>query len=162
MKEFLLFLPLTAFYLAIKSTLFPGFPLPDLPLIIVFFVACRRPSLEGAVLGFVLGYMDDAFNGGIIGSTSFALVFIFLAIHMIARKVHFSTPLLQAGTVAAATVIKGLLIIAVLRFAAVDVYSIAHLILGAVITGACAPPAITAVKRLTEMVSPRKFTDDTN
>ncbi|MDP2690383.1 MAG: rod shape-determining protein MreD [Deltaproteobacteria bacterium] len=160
MKEFLLFLPLTAVYLAFKSTLFVDFPVPDLPLIIVFFTAYRRASLEGAVLGFVLGYMDDAFNGGIIGSSSFALVFIFLAVHLLAKKVHFSTPALRAGGVAAATLVKGVLTYAVLRFANADIFFFTHVILYALVTGICAPPVIAALVRLAGLVSPQKFKDN--
>jgi len=162
MKEFLLFVPITAIYLAIKSTLFPDFPLPDLPLTIVFFMAYRRPSLEGAFLGFVLGYIDDAFNGGIIGSTSFALVFIFLVIHLFARKVHFSTPALKAGGVAVAMLIKGLLMYLVVGSKGAGASFFAFVLLHALVTGICAPPIIMALSWLTELVSPQKFKDNVN
>ena len=162
MKEFLLFLPITAVYLALKSTLFPDFPLPDLPLIIVFFMAYRRPSLEGALLGFVLGYMDDAFNGGIIGSTSFSLVFIFLVIHLFARKVSFSTPALRAGGVAVAMLIKGVLMYLVIRSANASASFFTFALLHALVTGICAPPVIMALSWLAELVSPQKFKDNAN
>jgi hypothetical protein len=55
MRDFLIFLPISLFFLALRSTLFKGFPLPDIPLLIVFYVAYTRPSLEGVVLSFVLG-----------------------------------------------------------------------------------------------------------
>ncbi len=160
MKEFLLFLPITALYLALKSTLFASIPVPDLPLIIVFYVAYSRDSLEGAFLGFVLGYMDDAFNGGIIGTSSFALVFIFLGVHLIARRVHFSTPAMRAGGAAAASIIKGLLSYAVLRYANVNAYFFSYMVLSALVTGICAPPIITGLAWLTELVSPHKFKDN--
>jgi len=162
MKEFLLFLPITAVYLAFKSTLFPDFPLPDLPLIIVFFMAYRRPSLEGALLGFVLGYMDDAFNGGIIGSTSFSLVFIFIVIHLFARKLHFSPTALRAGGVAVAMLIKGLLMYLVIRSANAGASFFTFVLLHALVTGICAPPVIMALSWLAELVSPQKFKDDGN
>lgn len=160
MKEFLLFLPITAVYLALKSTLFPDFPFPDLPLIIVFFMAYRRPSLEGALLAFTLGYIDDAFNGGIIGSTSFALLFIFLAIHLFARKLHFSTPALRAGGVAVAMLIKGMLMYLVIRSANASVSLFTFVVLHALVTGICAPPIIMGLSWLAELVSPHKFKDN--
>ncbi|MFQ5736920.1 MAG: rod shape-determining protein MreD [Thermodesulfobacteriota bacterium] len=162
MKEFLLYLPITAFYLALKSTLFPEFPLPDLPLIIVFFVAYRKVSLEGAFLGFVLGYMDDAFNGGIIGSSSFSLIFIFLATHLVSKKVDFATPALRATGAGVAMLVKELLTFMVMRSSNIDAYSFIHVILHSVVTGICAPPVITALMWLTGLVSPRKFKDSVN
>ena len=59
MKEFLIFLPLTILYLALKSALFPNVPAPDIPLIIIFYMASRKASIEGVLLAFVLGYVED-------------------------------------------------------------------------------------------------------
>src|SRR3989304_4815710 len=73
MREFLVFLPLTIAYFALKSTLFAGFPLPDIPLIIVFYMAYRKAAVAGVLSAFAFGYLDDAFSGGIIGTSSFAL-----------------------------------------------------------------------------------------
>ena len=95
MKEFLLFLPLTIIYLALKSTLFASFPLPDIPLIMVFYLASRKASVEGALFAFVLGYLDDAFSGSVIGASSFALVLIYLGTHLMSMLVEFTTPVGQ-------------------------------------------------------------------
>ncbi len=162
MKEFLVFVPLTVLFLAIKSTLFVNFPLPDLPLIIVFYMGYRRASLEGVLLAFALGYLDDAFNGSIIGSSSFALTSIFLAIFLLSKKVQFSTPALRAGGVGAAALIKGVLSYAVLRFTNVDVYFFTHVVLHAVVTGALASPVIIGLQRLTIYISPQTFKDKEN
>jgi rod shape-determining protein MreD len=115
MKESLLFLPLTVIYLAIKSTLFPAFPAPDLPLIIVFYMAYRKSSFEAVLLGFALGYIEDAFSAGIIGSTSFALIAVFIAVNLFSRKVQFSTPMMRGGGIAVASAVKGLIIYAIIR-----------------------------------------------
>src|SRR5574337_1212532 len=157
MKESLVFIPLTIVFLAIKSTLFVGFPLPDLPLIIVFYMGYRRASLEGVLLAFALGYLDDAFNGSIIGSTSFALTSIFLAIFLLSKKAQFSTPALRAAGVGAAALIKGILSYAVLKSTNVDVYFFTHVVLQAVVTGALASPVIMGLQKLTVYVSPQTF-----
>lgn len=162
MKEFLIFLPLTIVYLALKSTLFPNLPLPDLPLIMVFLIASRKASIEGAVLAFVLGYLDDAFSGGIIGTSSFALVFIFVTVHLLSRMVQFTTPSIMAGGAALAALLKGALTYAVLRFSNVDVYFLTHVVLQAVITGIFAPGIIAVLQRMLQAISSRKFEDGDN
>jgi rod shape-determining protein MreD len=155
MKDFLLFLPITVVYLVFKSTVFPSVPIPDVPLLIVFYIAYTRPSVEGALLGFVIGYIEDAFTAGIFGSTSFSLVVIFLAVHMLSRKMHFSTPMIRAGAAAALVLAKGALIYLVLSFTDFDVPFLSRIAFQAVITGAFAPPIITLFARLTRMVRPR-------
>lgn len=162
MKEFLIFLPLTILFLTIKSALFPNLPMPDLPLIIVFYMAYSKASVEGALMGFVLGYLDDAFNGGIIGSTSFALIFIFLTVHLTSKMMQFTTPGTRAIGAGIAALVKGALTYAVLRFTNVDVYFLGHVILQAIITGVFAPAIITLLMRLTSFTSPRRFKGNIN
>jgi len=157
MKDFLLFLPLTIVYLVLKSTIFPSVPIPDVPLLIVFYLAYTRPSVEGALLGFAIGYIEDAFTAGIFGSTSFSLVVIFVLVHLLSRKVHFSTPMMRAGAAAALTLLKGALIYTILSFTDFDVPFIGRFVFQAVITGAFAPAIITLFARLTRMASPHTF-----
>ncbi|MEE8575313.1 MAG: hypothetical protein V3T30_07865, partial [Thermodesulfobacteriota bacterium] len=92
MKDFLIFIPLTALYLAFKSTVLPTLPLFDLPLIIVFFLAYRCPSIHGVFLAFFLGYLDNIFSASIIGSSSFSLVLIYCLTFVAAKRVHFTNP----------------------------------------------------------------------
>ena len=160
MKEFLLFLPLTIIYLALKSTLFAAFPLPDIPLIMVFYLASRKASVEGALFAFVLGYLDDAFSGGVIGASSFALILIFIATHLMSMLVEFTTPTAKAGGAAAAALIKGAAVYYVLRYSNVDTYFLTHVVLQALVTGFFAPPVISALMWLTAVFTPRKFKDN--
>lgn len=160
MKEFLLFLPLTIVYLALKSTLFPAFPLPDIPLIMVFYMASRKASIEGALFAFVLGYLDDAFSGGIIGTSSFALIVIFVCVHLSSMLVQFTTPAARAAGAAGAALVKGAATYYVLRFANVDVYFLTHVVLQALVTGFFAAPVMTILQKLVFLVTPRKFKDN--
>lgn len=160
MKEFLLFLPLTIIYLALKSTIFAAFPLPDIPLIMVFYLASRKASTEGAVFAFVLGYLDDAFSGGVIGTSSFALLVIFLSVHLLSMVVQFTTPAARAGGAAGAALVKGAASYYVLRYANIDVYFLTHVVLQALVTGFFAPPVISALQWLVMLVTPRKFKDN--
>lgn len=162
MKEFLIFLPLTIVYLGFKSTLFANIPVPDLPLIIAFFMAYRKLSIEGVLLAFVLGYIDDAFGGGIMGSTSFSLIFIFLSVHLLSKIVHFSTPAIRAGGAGAAALVKGILTYYILRFANLEVHFLPHVLLQAVMTGIFAPAIITLLMRIITVFSPHTFKDNAN
>lgn len=160
MKEFLLFLPLTIVYLALKSTLFPAFPLPDIPLIMVFYMASRKATVEGVFLAFALGYLDDAFSGGIIGTSSFALIVIFVCAHLASMLVQFTTAASRAAGAAVAALVKGGATYYILRFSNVDAYFLTHVVLQALVTGFFAPPVMAFLQRLVQVVTPRKFKDN--
>ncbi len=162
MKESLLFLPITIVYLAIKSTLFPAFPAPDLSLMIVFYMAYRKASFEAVVLGFVLGYIEDAFSAGIIGSTSFALIAVFVAVNLFSRKVQFSTPVMRGGGIFVASVAKGIIIYLIIRTSHVEVSFLSTVILQAVVTGAVSPAVLLILSRITAWVNPQSFKDNEN
>ncbi len=157
MKEFLIFLPLTILYLALKSALFPNVPAPDIPLLMIFYMASRRASIEGVLLAFILGYVEDTLNGWIIGSTSFSLVFIFFAVHLLAKKVHFSTPSMKAGGAAFFTLIKGLTLYAIIRFVNYNVPFLFRIIFQALLTGIFAPAILTLLSRVSAWASPGAF-----
>ncbi len=162
MKEFLIFLPLTILYLALKSALFPNIPAPDIPLLIIFYMASRRASVEGVLLAFIMGYVEDTLNGWIIGSTSFSLVFIFLAVHLLAKKVHFSTPSMKAGGAAFFTLIKGLTLYVIIRFVNYDVPFLFRMIFQALLTGIFAPAIMMLLSRVSAWASPGTFKGNEN
>jgi len=87
MKDFLLFLPITALYLAIKSSATPWLPL-DLILIITIHLAITRPTAIGVLLVFVLGYMEDSFMTSHVGTSSIALIVTYLSLHLFSHKLQ--------------------------------------------------------------------------
>ena len=139
MKNFLIFLPVTILFLSFKSTIAPGLPLPDITVLAVLFMAYERSSVEGVVLSFVLGYVEDVFNGGIIGTTAFSLVFIYAAVHIISRRVHFSNPSVRAALAGTLTLTKGILIWILLSLTDLDVPFLPRMLLAATVTGLFAP-----------------------
>lgn len=157
MKDFLVFLPITVLYLVIKSTLFTSFPLPDLPLLMVFYVGHKKPAVEGALLSFALGYIEDAFTGGIYGVTSFSLVLIFLATHLLAKKVQFTTPAITAGCAFAMSLLKGVLIYSLLGFMGLDAPFLWRIIVQALLTGIFASAVISAFHRIGTVTGQRTF-----
>lgn len=162
MKESLIFLPVTIIYLAIKSTLLPAFPVPDLPLIIVFYMAYRKASFEGVLLAFVLGYIEDAFSAGIIGSTSFALIAVFIAANLFSRKVQFSTPAMKSGGVLAASVTKGIITYTIIKASHEQASFLVTVVLQAIVTGATTPAIILFLDRITAWANPQAFKDNAN
>lgn len=159
-KEILLFIPLALVYMAFKSTLFAAVPLPDLPLMMVFYFAFRRPSVESALFVFALGYIEDMLGGGIIGSTSFAFIIVFMLVHLAAQRIHFTTVLTRAGGATLAVLIKGALIYAVVRLAGLKVVIFTDLIMQAIMTGIFAHLLITLMFRLSARVVRSSFEGD--
>jgi rod shape-determining protein MreD len=157
MKDYLIFLPLTILYLVIKGTLFPTVPLPDLPLVIVLYVAYNKPSIEGALLAFIIGWIEDALTAGVFGTTSAALVVVFLALHLISKRMHFTTPVMKAAAAGILSLIKGGVIYAVLSFTDFDVPFLNYIIFQAIITAAFAPAIIVLISRLTGYLNPHSF-----
>ncbi|MBW7956743.1 MAG: rod shape-determining protein MreD [Deltaproteobacteria bacterium] len=162
MKEFLLFLPLTIAYLALKSTVLAGFPLPDIPLIIVFYMAHRKAAVDGLLAAFALGYLDDAMSGGVLGSSSFSLVLIFVAVHLLSKIVQFTTPAVKGGGVFAASVLKGALAYYILRAAGLDALFQAGMVLEAAVSGLLAPAVFALLQKTVDIATPRKFKDNEN
>lgn len=160
MKDFLVFLPIAIVSLAIKTTIFPNFPFPDIPLLMVFYLAYSKPSVEGAVFAFVIGFVDDAFSGSVIGSASFALVIIYACVFLLSKLLQVSTPATKAGGAAAAAVIKGLLTYYVLKFAHISVSFLATVILQALATGIFAPFVFTFLQKVSSYLGHQSFKDN--
>ncbi len=154
MRDFLIFLPITFFFFVLRSTLFQGLPLPDLPILIVFYLACARPSLEGVVLSFVLGYLDDVFSSAIIGSTSFSLVFVFATVYLVSRKVHFSTTGMKALGAAVMVLLKGTVTYILLSFFNSNIPFISYVLPAILLTGLFAPAVIALMTWLSAFTAP--------
>ncbi|MBI5886426.1 MAG: rod shape-determining protein MreD [Deltaproteobacteria bacterium] len=159
-KEILAFIPIALVFMAFKSTLFSVIPLPDIPLLMVFYLAFRRPSVEGAAFAFVLGYMDDVLCGGIIGSTSFAYIVVFMLVHLAGQRLHFTTAFTRSGGAAIAVVLKGALVYAVVSSAGMHVRIFVDVLMQAILTGICAHKAIVLMSRLSARVVTSSFKGD--
>lgn len=159
-KEISLFIPLALVYMAFKSTLFTNVPLPDLPLLMVFYLAFRSSSVEGVIFAFVLGYMEDVLGGGIIGSTSFALIIVFMAVHLTGKRLHFTTVSTMAGGAALAVLVKGALIYLVVGLVGFKAALFTDVILQAVVTGVCAHSIIRLMYKLSSRIARSSFKGD--
>lgn len=149
MKDFLLFVPLTIVFLAFKSATMPTVPLPDLPLIITFYLAYKRPSLGAVFLCFVLGYVDDTLSGALTGVTSFSLVMVFMLVRLLARKVHFTSGPIKGMGCGVGVVVKSVLSLAILEAASSGEVTFAtYTVATALMSAVFAPIIIALLERM--------------
>ncbi len=147
MKDFFIFLAISVLYLSFKSTILPTVPAPDIPLIIVFFMAYSSASTRGVVLSFIVGYLDDVLNGSIIGTTSFTLVFIYASGHLLSKRMHFSNVSSKALGLGIASFIKGMLSYIIWRSVSHEVSFFSHVIPTMIITALFAPFIISIFEK---------------
>lgn len=153
-KDFIVLLVITTLYLAITSAVVPGLPLPDIPLLVALYTGLKMASMEGAFLCFSLGYIEDVLTGGLLGSSSFALVTAYAAVVLVAKKVHFTTPGIRAAAGFGLGIMKGFLLYAIISSINSNVPFSGFVFIQALITGAFAPAVLTILERLRETYSP--------
>ncbi|MFQ5900101.1 MAG: rod shape-determining protein MreD [Thermodesulfobacteriota bacterium] len=119
MKIFFLSLGFGFFFLIIKTAVlgffFPPYLIPDIILVLVFFLGVHLPSWKGVVASFILGYLADTFAGGIIGISSFSLISIFLVLHLLSKKVDFNIIPLKVIGLVIAGIMNGLIMLILLK-----------------------------------------------
>jgi len=157
MRDYIALFLVSIAYLVVESTIMTSLPLPDVLLIMVFYTAAKRPSTAGVLVCFSLGYLEDIFLGGILGTTSFSFMAVFLCVYLLSKKVHFNTPAVAAVTALALASLKAILIYTIMRTINNDlglsVFTVAQIVLTAVF----APFVITLLEPLETIVSPHAF-----
>lgn len=157
MKDYIIILPLAILFLLIKSTIFYWMPLPDVLLIIVFHLAITRPTAIGVILTFIIGYLSDAFTGGVMGVTSFSLIVVYVFTYLFSHKLQIKSRNAQTIMLGLFSLVKGL----VIYYLILDMVSFAVLykviIPTALMTGLFAPAIITILLRLDERFELNKF-----
>lgn len=120
MKKTLIYFILAVLFLIIESTLaqtiLPPLLIPDVILIMVFYLGFHRVSIEGVLITFMLGYLADAFAGGIIGLSSFTLLLIFILTSRLSKIVALNSLLIKIGGTAFMSILKGAATYIFLRF----------------------------------------------
>lgn len=120
MKKFVIYLVLALLFLVIDNTLlhllFPPLLIPDVILIMVFYLGFNNRSASGALTAFSLGYLADVFSAGVVGTSSFALVFVFAVTSLLAKLISLDNMLIKIGGTAFMSIVKGTLTYLVLIF----------------------------------------------
>jgi len=98
----------TAFLL--QTTLLPwlllGRATPDLLLIICVYLGLHRHTAGGATGAFLLGYLEDAFSGTMVGVNSFGMTVVYLVVYLTSRRLWVDNTLSKIVVVFAASLVK--------------------------------------------------------
>lgn len=120
MKRFVIYFALALLFLVIESTLLrillPSLLIPDIILIMVFYIGFNNRSASGALTAFTLGYLADVFSAGVIGTSSFTLVFVFILASLSAKVISLDNALIEIGGTIFMSILKGILTYIVLGF----------------------------------------------
>lgn len=120
MKTFFIYLILALLFLVIDSALLhlllPSPLIPDVILIMVLYLGFNNRSASGALTAFSLGYLADVFSAGVIGTSSFTLVFVFAVTSLLARLVSLDNMLIKIGWTISLCILKWILTYLALRF----------------------------------------------
>jgi len=157
MRDYIALFLIAIAYLVVESTIMTTLPLPDVLLILVFYTAIKRPSTTGVLVCFALGYLEDIFLGGVLGSTSFAFMAVFLSVYLLSKKVHFTTPAVSALTALALAALKISLIYTIMRTISGELGLSAFTVAQIVLTAVFAPFVLNLLERLETIVSPHAF-----
>lgn len=120
MKNFIVYLVFALLFLVIENTLlhlfFPSLLIPDVILIMVFYLGFNNRSTLGVLTAFSLGYLTDVFSAGLIGVSSFTLVVVFTITFMLARLLSLNSMLIKIGGTIFMSILKGILTYLIFRF----------------------------------------------
>ena len=120
MKSFFIYLGLALLFLVIESALLhhllPLFLIPDVILIIVFHLGFNNRTTSGVLTAFVIGYLTDVFSWGVIGTSSFAFVFVFAITSLLAKIISLNSMLIKIGGTIFMSILKGTLTYFLFRF----------------------------------------------
>ncbi|MEK7829299.1 MAG: rod shape-determining protein MreD [Deltaproteobacteria bacterium] len=125
MKKFIVYLVFALLFLVIENTLLilflPSLLIPDVILIMVFYLGFSNRSTLGVLTAFSLGYLTDVFSAGVIGASSFTLVVVFVITSMLARLLNLNSMLIKIGGTIFMSILKGILTYIVFRFLNQDI-----------------------------------------
>lgn len=157
MRDYIIILPLATVFLLIKSSMLYWLPLPDILLIIVFHLAITRPTAAGVVLTFIIGYLADAFTASVMGTSSFSLIVVYLAIYLFSHKIDLKSRNSQTLVLGIFATVKGLIVF-YFMYDLVELSSLYKIVIPtALITGLFAPAVLPILKRLDNKFELNKF-----
>lgn len=142
MRDYLTYIPLALIYFAFTGTIFTNIPVPDLTILLAFYLSYRKPSVQGVVLIFILGYIEDTVCGGIIGSSSAALTLLYATGFIFASRLEYSDPLTKTYVVFGASLIKASIVFTIVSLKIHEVVFEPMAVATAIISGLLAPMII--------------------
>ena len=110
MRSIALFTLIALLAVVLQTSVLPamrvGRETPDLLLIICVYLGLHQHSIFGAIGAFLLGYMQDAFSGGMIGLNAFGMCLVFTVVYLTSRRLWVDNALSKIVVVFLASMVK--------------------------------------------------------
>lgn len=141
--------------LVVQSTVLPLLPvgpvLPDLMLVICVYLGLHSHSPAGALAAFLLGYVQDAFSGSVIGLNAFAMCLVFATVYLASRRLWVHNTLSQILLVFMASLVKTAALVALIAvFLSIDGLwhsVVKYVLLDAALAAVLGPPIFAVLAR---------------
>jgi len=145
--------------LLLQTTVLPfaalGRATPDLLLIICVYLGLHQHSVAGAVGAFLLGYLQDAFSGSVVGLNAFAMCLVFTLVYLTSRHLWVDNAISKVVLVFLASVLKTTVVLLLITFflsAATVWQTVAnYLLLEAALAAVLSPAMFTVLARTQQL-----------
>lgn len=94
---------------SVVQTLSVGGTVPDLPFVVMVFLALRRGPEVGCLAGFLAGLLQDATGGGLVGVQALTKALAGFVLGLAGGRLQVGSPLVQVPGLVLLTVGEGLL-----------------------------------------------------
>jgi rod shape-determining protein MreD len=143
--------------LLLQTTLLPhtsiGRATPDLLLIICVYLGLHQHTVAGALGAFVLGYLQDAFSGSVVGLNAFGMSLVFTLVYLTSQRLWVDNAISKVVVVFLASVLKtgAILVLIAVFLSAGNLWQtvVQYLLIEAVLAAALSP-AIFALLAFTQ------------
>lgn len=157
MRAIALFILVALLAVVVQTTILPMTRLgrPDLLLIICVYLGLHQHSLFGAVGAFLLGYLQDAFSGGLIGLNAFGMCLVFTVVYLMSRRLWVDNTVSKVVIVFLASMVKTVAILGLVAvFISEDLWRtiVRYLVFDAALA-AIISPAVFAVLSRTQLLA---------
>jgi rod shape-determining protein MreD len=160
MRAAVLLMTIVIAALLLQTTLLPltsmGRATPDLLLIICVYLGLHQHTVTGAIGAFVLGYLQDAFSGSVVGLNAFAMSLVFTLVYLTSRRLWVDNAVSKIVVVFLASVLKTgaiLALIAVFLSAGYFWHTVVRYLLIEAVLAALLSPAVFALLALTQQTA---------
>jgi len=160
MRTAMQFALIAAIALLLQTTVLPlaavGRATPDLLLIICVYLGLHQHTVAGAVGAFLLGYLQDAFSGSIVGLNAFGMCLVFTVVYLTSRRLWVDNAISKVVVVFLASLLKTMAILALVALF-LSVEGLWHTILGYLLMeaalAAVLSPAVFALLARTQQIA---------
>jgi rod shape-determining protein MreD len=155
-RTFVLMSLFTLAALLLQTTVVPLLPfaaaMPDLLLVVCVYLGLQFHSPLGALGAFSIGYVQDAFSGGVPGLNAFAMTVVFVAVYLASRRLWVTNTFSRIVMIFLASLVKAAAVVLLLGlFLSVEgVWSAAvrYVVLEAMLAAALGPLVFALLARM--------------